>query len=179
MKLQQLPSLRFSLIFLHRWLGIAIGLMFVLWTISAVILMYYGIPHHTAGERLSRLPPLDLSTAAVSPQQALDTVGGTPFRLRISMHDDRPVYRINTGTVFGEWTLVYADTGDVMTGVDEDTAIFTLAKLYPEYAEEMRYEGFLREPDMFTHSPALQTQFPLHRIGMGNRFGRGDTYYVS
>lgn len=179
MKLKQLLSWRFSLIFFHRWLGIAIGLMFVLWTISGVVLMYYGIPHHTAGERLSRLPPLSLDTATISPQQALDKVGGTPFRLRISMHDDRPVYRINTGQVFGNWTLVFADTGDVITAIDEDTAIFTLAKLYPEYAEEMRYEDYLRGPDMFTHSPALQNHFPMYRIGMGNRFGRGDEYYVS
>ena len=27
------------------------------------------------------------------------------------MHGDRPVYRFNTGLVFGRWTLVYADTG--------------------------------------------------------------------
>ena len=67
MKLQQLLNWRFSLIFFHRWLGIAVGLMFILWTVSGVILMYYGIPHHTAGERLTRLPPLDLSTATVSP----------------------------------------------------------------------------------------------------------------
>src|SRR5688572_17418815 len=100
MKLKQLLSWRFSLIFFHRWLGIIIGLMFIIWSISGVILMYYGIPHHTAGERLYRLPPLDLSTATVDPQQALASVGGDPFRLRISMHDGRPAYRINTGQVF-------------------------------------------------------------------------------
>jgi hypothetical protein len=182
MKLKQLLnwrflSWRFSLIFLHRWLGIAIGLMFIIWSLSGVILMYYGIPHHTAGERLSRLPPLDLSTVTISPQAALSKVEGTPFRLRISMHDDRPVYRINTGQVFGTWTMVYADTGELMTGVNENDAVYELAKLYPEFDETIRYERLLYRPDMFTHSPAMQTYFPMHRLNMGNV--TGDEYYVS
>ncbi|MES2603992.1 MAG: hypothetical protein V4603_03585, partial [Pseudomonadota bacterium] len=175
MKLKQLLSWRFSLIFFHRWLGIAVGLMFVLWTISGVILMYYGIPHHTAGERLYRLPPLDLSTATVTPQQALDTVEGTPFRLRISMVDDRPAYHINTGQVFGRWSVVFADNGELLRSVTSDVSIYTLAKLYPEFNETMRYEGLLTRPDNFTHSPAMQTHFPMHRINMGN----GDEYYMS
>ena len=175
MKLQQLLNWRFSLIFFHRWLGIAVGLMFILWTLSGVILMYYGIPHHTAGERLTRLPPLDLSTATVSPAEALAKVGGTPFRLRVSMHDDRPVYRINTGEVFGSWALVYADTGELMAGLNQDTVIYTMVKLYPEFDQTMRYDTYLTQPDWFTHSPAMQTHLPMHRISMGN----GDDYYVS
>ena len=61
MKLKQLLSWRFSLIFFHRWLGILVGLMFVAWCVSGFVLMYAGIPHIHAGERLDRLPPLDLS----------------------------------------------------------------------------------------------------------------------
>lgn len=175
MKLKQLLSWRFSLIFFHRWLGILVGLMFILWTVSGVILMYSGIPHLSAGERLARMPVLDLSSAKVSPAEALAKVGGTPFRLRISMHDDRPVYRINTGQVFGSWTLVYADTGELMHGLNQDTVIYTLVKLYPEFDQTMYYDAYLTRPDMFTHLPAMQTHFPMHRISMSN----GDDYYVS
>lgn len=175
MNLKQLLSWRFLLIFSHRWLGIIVGLMFVAWTVSGVILMYYGIPHYTAGERLYRLPPLDLSTATVSPQEALSSMGGEPFRLRISMHDGRPAYRINTGQVFGTWTLVYADTGQVMRGLRPDDTIYTMAKLYPEHTETLRYVNYLRGPDMFTHSPALQNHMPLHVL----RARDGSEYYVS
>jgi hypothetical protein len=177
MKLKQLLSWRFSLIFFHRWLGIVVGLMFIIWTISGVILMYYGIPHYTAGERLSRLPPLDLSSATITPQQALDTAAlkGKPFRLRISMFDGHPAYRINSGQVFGTWTVVFADSGKIMKGLDATDVIYYLAKLYPEYTETMLYDNYLREPDMFTHSPALQNHMPLHVIDMDN----GDRFYVS
>jgi PepSY-associated TM region len=175
MKLLQLLGWRFSLIFFHRWLGIAVGLMFIVWTVSGVILMYYGIPHQTAGERLARLPPLDLSTVTVTPAQALAKVGGTPFRLRIAMLDGRPVYRINSGQVFGNWTVVFADDGDLVRGLTRDQTVYTMAKLYPEHSETMRYINYLRAPDQFTHSPALQTHLPLHVLRMEN----GEDYYVA
>ena len=43
---------------------IVLGAVFVAWCVSGVVLMYYGVPHLTAAERLVRLPPLDLSTLA-------------------------------------------------------------------------------------------------------------------
>jgi hypothetical protein len=177
MKLKQLLSWRFSLIFFHRWLGIAVGLMFVAWCISGFVLMYAGIPHIKAGERLSRLPDLDLSTATITPQQALDKVGGTPFRLRISMQGERPVYRINTGAVFGQWTLVYADNGEVLKTFDEAAALDWVATRYPEHKDSLRYETLLTGPDMFTHSPALQTHMPMHRIALDD--ADATEYYVS
>ena len=177
MKLQQLTSWRFSLIFFHRWLGICVGLMFVAWCISGFVLMYAGIPHINAGERLERLPPLDLTTVQVTPQQALEAVGGTPFRLRISMQGARPVYRINTGAVFGTWALVYADTGALMKPFDAAAALQWVAERYPEHRDTLRYETLLTGPDMFTHSPALQTHMPMHRVALDD--AAATEYYVS
>ncbi len=177
MQLKQLLSWRFALIFFHRWLGISIGLMLVAWSFSGVILLYYGIPHFTAGERLDQLEPLDLGTATITPQQALEQVGGVPIRLRISMHEGRPVYRINTGTVFGTWTMVYADTGAVETGLSQNDAMFLLAAAHPDSAETMYYENLFKTPDTFTHLPALQNFMPLHRIALGDS---ADTrYYIA
>src|SRR5688572_31354082 len=153
MKLRQLLSWRFSLIFFHRWLGILIGFMLIAWCISGVVLLYYGIPHYTAGERLDRLDELDLSKITITPQEALDKVGGTPFRLRISMHENRPVYRINTGAVFGTWTTVFADTGTVIKSMGQTDVILMLSGMYPEHAANMSYEFPMKGPDMFTHSP--------------------------
>lgn len=166
MKVRQLLSWRFALIFFHRWLGIAIGFMLIAWCVSALVLLYYGIPHYTAGERLARLAPLNLANITITPQEALAKVGGTPFRLRISMHEKRPVYRINTGTVFGNWTMVYADTGDVVKGIGRNDTILMLAGMYPEHASDMFYDLPLAKPDMFTHSPGLQNFMPMHRIAL-------------
>lgn len=176
MNVRKLLDWRKLLIYSHRWLGIVVGLVLVAWCVSGIVLMYYGVPHLSAGERLMRLPPLDVSSVRVTPAEALETVDGDPFRLRISMQGDRPVYRINTGRVFGQWTVVYADTGEVLEPLEATAAMNWLSAYVPE-AGDLSYEAYLDGPDLFTRLPALQTHMPMHRIAIGD--DAGTKYYVS
>ncbi|HEY6615704.1 MAG TPA: hypothetical protein VIZ32_14335, partial [Vicinamibacterales bacterium] len=159
MRIRKLLDWRKLLIYSHRWLGIVVGLVFVAWCVSGVVLMYYGVPHLTAGERLMRLPVLDLSTVRVSPSDAAAQLKEPPRRLRISMHGDRPVYRFNTGRVFGRWTLIYADTGEPVAPLDRDAALSWLKGYLPEQ-HTLRYDAYLQRPDTYTRLPAMQTHFP-------------------
>ena len=57
-----MPLFRKSVILAHRYLGIALSLLFVVWFASGITMMYAGgMPRLTPDERLERLPPLDLS----------------------------------------------------------------------------------------------------------------------
>ncbi len=175
-RLRKLLDWRKLLIYSHRWLGIVVGVVFVAWCVSGIVLMYAGVPHLTAGERLMRLPALDLSTIRVTPAEAARQLLEPPFRLRISMQGDRPVYRFNTGRVFGRWTLIYADTGQPVAPHDRRGALDWLERsLLNEQA--VRYDAYLTRPDTFTRLPALQTHFPVHRITVDD--GAGTVYYVS
>ena len=176
MHIRKLLDWRKLLIYSHRWLGIVVGLVFAAWCVSGIVLMYYGVPHLTAGERLMRLPVLDLSTVRVSPSDAAARLKEPPRRLRISMHGDRPVYRFNTGRVFGRWTLIYADTGEPVAPLDRDAALSWLKAYVPEQ-HTLRYDAYLQRPDTFTRLPAMQTHFPLHRVALDD--AAGTEYYVS
>jgi hypothetical protein len=176
MRVRKLLDWRKLLIYSHRWLGIIAGAVFVAWCISGIILMYAGVPHLTAGERLMRLPPLDLSGIRVTPAEAATQFKDPPRRLRISMHGDRPVYRFNTGRVFGRWTLIYADTGTPVEPLDRDAALAWLRAYLPGQ-RTLRYDAYLERPDTYTRLPAMQTHFPLHRVALDDP---ADTeYYVS
>ena len=176
MHVRKLLDWRKLLIYSHRWLGIVTGLVFIAWTVSGVVLMYYGVPHLTAGERLMRLPQLDLSSIGVTPAEAAVQLEDPPRRLRISMHGDRPVYRFNTGRVFGRWTLIYADTGEAVAPLDRDGAMAWL-HAYLREQRTLRYDAYLERPDTYTRLPAMQTHFPLHRIALDD--AAGTEYYVS
>jgi hypothetical protein len=145
------------LILTHRWAGIVLCLMMTVWCLSGGVLMYFGLPHLNAGERLSRLPSLDASSIRVAPADAAAKAGGNAFRIRLSMLDDRPVYRVNTGNVFGRWTLVYADNGDVFPGSSPDKAVRWLEGYVPEARGRMELEATLHGPDLYTHNPGLYT----------------------
>ena len=66
MNIRKLLDWRKLLIYSHRWLGIGISMMFLLWTLSGVVLMYCGHPQITTGERLLRLEPINLSKASTT-----------------------------------------------------------------------------------------------------------------
>lgn len=49
-----------TVIILHRYLGVAIGLLMTLWCLSGVVMMYVAYPEFGMPERLRGLAPLDL-----------------------------------------------------------------------------------------------------------------------
>lgn len=176
MNIRKLLDWRKLLIYSHRWLGIAITLMFLIWTLSGVVLMYYGHPQITMGERLQRLEAIDFSTATLTPAQAAEKAGIKPYRVRLAMFEGRPVYRL-TRVSIGNWATVYADTGEVLTSLGREQALEWMKRFVPESAAQMTYDAYLTAPDEFTRIPTLAGFAPLHRIAMND--AAGTEYYVS
>ncbi len=176
MNVRKLLDWRKLLIYSHRWLGIGITVMFLVWTLSGVVLMYYGHPQITAGERLLRLEPLNFSTATVTPAEAAAKAGVKPYRVRLSMLDGRPVYRLTRNSI-GNWSAVYADTGEVVPRRGREQALLWMKQLAPEYASTMSYDAYLESPDEFIRIPTLAGYLPLHRIRMND--AAGTEYYIS
>ncbi len=99
-----------GLVFLHRWLGVALCLLFLLWFPSGIVMMYWDYPDITAADRLERAPALEASTIRLSPLEAASRAGlESPRQVRLATFDGRPVYRFGPGP--GD-AIVYADTGD-------------------------------------------------------------------
>src|SRR5438876_1051100 len=96
---------------MHRWLGVGLCALFLLWFASGVGMMYWDFPAVTPGDRLERAASLDPATIRVSPEEALAALEAdrAPAGIRLNTFDGRPVYRFRIGR---EDTLVYADTGE-------------------------------------------------------------------
>src|SRR5262249_14443554 len=143
---------------------------------SGVILMYYGHPQLTMGERLLRLEPIDLSTATVTPAEAAAKAHIRPSRVRVSMYDGRPVYRFARNSI-GHWTAVYAGTGAGVPPMGPERALQWIKKFAPESASTATYDAYLKSPDELTRIPTLAGFAPMHRIALND--GAGTEYYVS
>ena len=102
--------LKRSAIFVHRWLGVAVCLFFLVWFPSGIGMMYWDFPGVTAEDRIERAAPLNPSSIELSPVEALARLGPfpSPTQVRITMFDGRPVYRF---VADGGEALVYADSG--------------------------------------------------------------------
>ena len=170
-----------ALIFLHRWLGIAGNLLFVAWFASALVMMYARMPALDPGDRLDRLPPLDLDSVRVGPARAAGTAGLdaedlSAVRVRLGMAGDRPVYRFRTAA---GWTAAYADTGSPLLQVSEREALGIASSWVagnnpsaPPTEASLTYDGYLTRPDQW--SLQIRGLLPLHQVRAGN-----EVLYVS
>jgi hypothetical protein len=154
---------RRPLVFTHRWLGIAAGLLFITWFASGIVMMYARMPALTDEERTARLPRLDVTGVRASLADATMYTGGSAQRVTIGMSGERPVYRLFSG---GRWTTVFADSGRRLDDLGTDEAIDVARRFAPEHAATIRYDEKLTVPDQWT----LETRalMPLHRIALGD-----------
>ena len=169
MTLRKLLDWRGALIYLHRWVGIVLTLVFVIWFVSGIVFMYVGMPTLPAEERLMRMAPLDLSAATITPAAAAARLGmETPSRVRVAMHEGRPVYRLQDGS---EWRLVYADTGEPLAGLSAEAAMTVMRHFVPEFAGTMTHETRLTDSDQWTLQSIIRNTMPLHRIALNDPEG--------
>ena len=152
-------ALRRALITTHRWLGIAGGLLFVLWFVSGIVMMYARMPRLSPEERLWRIAPLDLATARVTPLEAARRTRGAVQRVRVGMIGTRPVYRFQSD---GKWTTVFADSGAPLTTLSTADALRIAADFTRRPEASLQHRARLDQPDQWTLQ--LRGLLPMHLI---------------
>ena len=65
-----MQTLRRALILTHRYLGIPLSVLFVLWFVTGIAMIYVGgMPTLSAQARLEHLPALDLAAVRYTPAE--------------------------------------------------------------------------------------------------------------
>jgi len=160
------------LAYTHRWMGIALGVLFVAWFLSGIVMMYARMPDLANEERLARAPALDLTKVAVSPAEAAEKWGIPIDRVQVGMFGDRPVYRYGVR----DQAIVFADTGDLFEGIlDREEAADVARRYAPGHRGPIRYAEYLTEPDQWTIG--MQNALPMHRFALDD--AAGTHLYVS
>ncbi len=75
----------------HRYLAVAVGLLMALWCLSGFVMLYQEFPDFTQEERLQALAPLDLQACCITQLLPADSVATDGFR--VEMLRGRPVLR--------------------------------------------------------------------------------------
>jgi hypothetical protein len=103
-------SLKRWLHVLHRWSGIVIGLLVLLWFGSGIVMMYVPYPELTEQERMAWLAPLDAQQVAVDTAAAWAATGvaGLPDAVRLNTVAGRPAWHFQRERVHHS---VWADSG--------------------------------------------------------------------
>lgn len=153
--------LRRYLILAHRYLGIALSLLFVVWFASGIVMIYAGgMPRLTAQERLERLPALDFSRVQLSPAQAAERSGrvGDPERTSLVSVMDRPAYRFQ-----GSWSeTVFADTGTVLDDISLAQSRTVASRFMNLPEDKVRFVRTLDKPDQWMLQ--RNRELPVHKF---------------
>lgn len=152
----------------HRWLGIALGVLFVVWFASGIVMMYAGMPELDPAERLARLTPIDGAAIRIAP----GAVAAEASRLTLATLDGRPVYRVNAS---GSQQTIFADTGEALAPLTADRALRIARAFAGGDAQRVRYDARLEDADQWTFG--VRGQVPLHRIAVDD--GEGTRVYVA
>ncbi len=167
--------LKRSAIFVHRWLGVALCLLFLLWFPSGIGMMYWDFPGVSAGDRLDRAASLDPSTIRLSPAEAYAVTGQPqaqpPSQVRLNTFDGRPVYRFHAA---GGESVVYADTGARQTGVSNDLAA-RVASAWVRQPAAAATVATIDDADQWTVQGSFRSQRPLSKFSWPN----GEQVYIS
>jgi uncharacterized iron-regulated membrane protein len=156
------------LFLIHRYLGMAIGLLMVVWCLSGIVMMYVRYPSLGEGQRLAALQPVDWRGCC--------TAGGAvdarlPVRrMEIEMLAGRPLMRIAQGD--GPARLIDLTDGRPLDHVTAGQA-WSIAAAYG--AEPLAMQRI--DHDQWTISGEFRRDPPLYRFDLGD--AAGTRLYVS
>ena len=157
---------RYSIL-VHRYLGVAFSLLFLLWFLSGIVMMYWDYPRVLPEERLASLEPLDASKVKITPAEAYAKSGLTtaPLKIRLALFEGRPVYRFH-GPKRTQYA-VYADTGEPFA-VSEQQAQRAAAHFAKLPVEQARLTARMNDVDQWTLNKYVRPLMPYLKYEFGD-----------
>lgn len=162
------------LILSHRYIGIPLSFMFVVWFVSAFFMIYTGgMPRVTPDMQVDGASPIDFTRVTLTPGQARDVVGYTSSNVSMRNLLGRPVYEfLEPGY---DNTLVFADTGEIVGALNETQAARVASDFLSIPLEKFGYVGMIDAVDQWTLTQ--QSELPMHKFTAAD--GLGTEVYVS
>lgn len=164
------------IIFVHRYLGIPMSVVFIVWFVSGIVMMYTGdMPALSDAERLRGLEPVDPGAIRVSPGEAAARSGldDAVTQASLQMLLGRPAYRF--AGVLGPEATVFADSGEIFDTATAAQARDEVARFLDEPVAAVRFVGTLTSADQWTMTEVRS--LPLDRFDVDD--GRGTRAYFS
>jgi len=152
-----------ALVWIHRWLGIAGGLLFIAWFASGIVMIYVRMPEVSASDRDAARARLDFSSARVAPADATRRLPDRPTQLQLAMLDGRPVYRATSRRGIA---TIFADAGEPLAPLTAEQAVAAARAFLRRPGGTFRYDTRLTDPDQWTLQ--IRSLLPLHRILAGD-----------
>ncbi|MYN26066.1 PepSY domain-containing protein [Duganella levis] len=161
----------------HRWLGIVLGLLVLLWFGSGIVMMYVPYPSLTEQERMAWLATIDARQVRLNAWDAWQAAphpnradpAALPVEVRMTTVAGRPAYHFKAD---GYWLSVWADTGQPVQVTPE----LAMASARSAAAGAQALSAELMDIDQWSFG-RLQNHRPLYRVQADD--AAGSLLYIS
>jgi len=159
-------------IVVHRWLGVALCVLFFTWFTSGIVMLYHGFPEVTPRDRLAHAAPIDAARARISAESAFATYRATGALSLAVLEtiDGRPAWRFSAAGA----DALYADDASPRRQVSEQT-LRASAELWAGPNARFVRMTAMTVADQWTLEGALRTMRPLWKVD----FSDGQEIYLN
>ena len=159
----------------HRYIGIPLSFMFVMWFVSGFFMIYAGgMPKVTPDMQIDGSEPIDFSAVTVSPAQAQELAGYDVPAATLRTILGRPVYEL--GDPGYSSAFVYADDGKLMQSLSVEQSAELASRFLDIPLNQFHYSETMEDhTDQWTFT--VQRDLPLHKFLVDD--GLGTEVYVS
>lgn len=154
----------------HRWIGIGICIVMLVWFVSGWVMAYVRFPAMPPDEKLEVLPPIAWDQVSIAPGEALAIAGFSdlPLELRLEMSGSQPVYRIV------DWHkgrhAVSAVTGKVIERVSAEQAVSIVRTQLGQPQATLRAASI--DSDQWTITSSWNQDRPFHLVQLNDEASR-------
>ncbi len=112
-----------KLLWVHRYTGLFLSLLFLCWFLSGFVMMYKGFPYLSKTEALARAEAITPSNDWITPQELSlkhNLVNHRWASIKVVSKKGRPMYRLQDDQ--GKFYCFFADTGQKVPAFSESEA---------------------------------------------------------
>lgn len=150
-----------TLLFLHKWLGVGLALLFLVWFASGLVLYFVPFPALSQHERIAGARPLAPGPhCCLSAQQAAEKAGLQFTEARLGMRGERPVWRLLTGGAARQWRCVDARDGALLPALSLPEAMAVASA----FSGRRAVAAAPLERDQWTVAQGFNPHRPLARV---------------
>ena len=151
------------LTFLHRWLGVVLGLFFAMWFLSGMVMMYVPFPSLQENVRLTSLSDIDTKAITIPTDTVITACGKNEITaLRVISIDARPAYICNYKS--RKVKAVFADDGSRVPPRDQLSVRQELKQTTNKPLKLIT----LVEYDQWTVHQKFDAQRPMYRVELAD-----------
>ena len=145
-------------------------LLFTMWFASGMVMVYVDYPQLTEAERLRNLPQLDLNKVQLTPFEAASKINsaGLFSSVKLTTVLNRPAFELID--IGGLKSIVFADSGAMLTNVDNRAAINAAALWNTSNLSSTPSYDSLVDIDQWSISGSNNRHRPLHKVRLNDEF---------